>query len=355
MENVSSRRPTLGPKALYHPAMLTMSPHMQRVYDDARGRVLTFDPFGSIYKIMPSAGWCNTDLGARMMQCFAQEPPQELSLFEARFLPIMRWLVEMERVDRRSMERFSAASTHFVFTARCLLELGHTHVSWRFLVFQIHALAPNDRFLREFFAVHIDLNTKIPVRFATRSPPNTPLLDRIFVASDDAPFSRWVWHCYTFHLNAILQIEWTDGQASQERYVGHLEAWGRATRRMPRVTAEMTSRMLQTYVPHDVQDPVLAMKLVSSSRRKLRREQKEDLPPPDDFMCPIHLELMQDPVCTPCGHVFERDAIERVAAQQHHVPEGLWRCPVCRAWLWPGAVREDVSLRRLIRWWKRGR
>lgn len=325
------------------PLSYTFIPHMERLYEEAR------EPMLEKCIWLPEKMYITTEIE----ECFTCEDPEQLSLFESRFLPMMSWIMERDFVDPSNMERFSTAATRLALTVKCLFELGYTHVSWRFFVVSMKTLVHRRYLLCRFFKMYTSREIKLPRRFAMQGFPDTPLLCRLCVANDNAPFMSNAWECYKHHLFALLYIQWNDGYEMQERYVKHLESWGRPLK-MPRVTAEMTSRMLQKYVPDDMQDPVAIMKFISSSRRKRRREQREDLPPPDEFMCPIYLELMEDPVCTPCGHIFEHQAISKIADQSDHTPEGMWRCPVCRACLWPGSVRKDVSLYRLIQWWKRG-
>ena len=42
------------------------------------------------------------------------------------------------------------------------------------------------------------------------------------------------------------------------------------------------------------------------------------------FYCPVTFELFSDPVTSPCGHTFNRDAL----IAMHSV--GQWKCPTCR-------------------------
>ena len=63
----------------------------------------------------------------------------------------------------------------------------------------------------------------------------------------------------------------------------------------------------------------------------VRRERRtslglDELKTPDEFVCPITYEVMQDPVCASDGHTYERSAIEEVLA----LPEARRRSPLTR-------------------------
>jgi len=62
-----------------------------------------------------------------------------------------------------------------------------------------------------------------------------------------------------------------------------------------------------------------------------RRERRtslglDELKTPDEFVCPITYEVMQDPVCASDGHTYERSAIEEVLA----LPEERRKSPLTR-------------------------
>lgn len=64
---------------------------------------------------------------------------------------------------------------------------------------------------------------------------------------------------------------------------------------------------------------------------------------PDDFLCPISLEVMTDPVILPSGHTFERRSIQRWLDGGHRT------CPVTNLPLPPDpTLIPNHALRRLI-------
>ena len=64
---------------------------------------------------------------------------------------------------------------------------------------------------------------------------------------------------------------------------------------------------------------------------------------PDDFRCPISLEVMTDPVILPSGHTFERRSIQR------WLDGGHLTCPVTNLPLPPSPpLIPNHALRRLI-------
>jgi len=76
-----------------------------------------------------------------------------------------------------------------------------------------------------------------------------------------------------------------------------------------------------------------AMREAAEAARRERRTSLglDELKTPDEFVCPITYEVMQDPVCASDGHTYERSAIEEVLA----LPEERRRSPLTRATLQP--------------------
>jgi hypothetical protein len=68
--------------------------------------------------------------------------------------------------------------------------------------------------------------------------------------------------------------------------------------------------------------------------------------PPSNYICPLTLEVMNEPVNDGCGHCFDRDAI--VAWLEYHEMCPISRKPITRRELHP-----SPALRRRIRDWKR--
>jgi hypothetical protein len=73
---------------------------------------------------------------------------------------------------------------------------------------------------------------------------------------------------------------------------------------------------------------------------------KEEAPPPPEFMCPITLDLMQDPVAAPTGITYDRAAIESWL-----LAGGQRACPVTHGELRAGDLVPNHTLRRLIQDW----
>jgi len=71
-----------------------------------------------------------------------------------------------------------------------------------------------------------------------------------------------------------------------------------------------------------------AMHEAAEAARRERRTSLglDELKTPDEFVCPITYEVMQDPVCASDGHTYERSAIEEVLA----LPEERRRSPLTR-------------------------
>ncbi|CAB9503956.1 SAM and U-box domain-containing protein 1 [Seminavis robusta] len=69
--------------------------------------------------------------------------------------------------------------------------------------------------------------------------------------------------------------------------------------------------------------------------------------PPDAFLCPLTLEVMQDPVINrKTGHLFEKKAILR------WIQRGNNTCPLTRLPLELSDLEEDIGLRYEISEWK---
>lgn len=88
-----------------------------------------------------------------------------------------------------------------------------------------------------------------------------------------------------------------------------------------------------------------AMREAVEAARRQRRTSLglDELKTPDDFVCPITYETMQDPVCASDGHTYERSAIEDVLA----LPEPRRRSPLTRATLQP-FVFSNIALKNRI-------
>ncbi|KAL4201821.1 hypothetical protein AMTRI_Chr02g217970 [Amborella trichopoda] len=72
------------------------------------------------------------------------------------------------------------------------------------------------------------------------------------------------------------------------------------------------------------------------------------LQPPDDFKCPISLEIMSDPVILPSGHTFDRASIQRWLDSGHRT------CPITQLPLPPHpTLIPNLSLRSLICLWSK--
>ncbi|KAI3756950.1 hypothetical protein L6452_04482 [Arctium lappa] len=80
-----------------------------------------------------------------------------------------------------------------------------------------------------------------------------------------------------------------------------------------------------------------------SKRNSLGRQPLEPL---QSFFCPITGELMDDPVETPSGHSFERDAIEKWLAVDNNL------CPITKTPLKASALRTNKTLRQSIEEWR---
>lgn len=69
---------------------------------------------------------------------------------------------------------------------------------------------------------------------------------------------------------------------------------------------------------------------------------------PEEFFCPISLEIMQEPVVTTSGHSYERSAIERFLKSREEDPLTRHPCSV-------RDLRPNYSLKTAIESWKRNR
>lgn len=68
---------------------------------------------------------------------------------------------------------------------------------------------------------------------------------------------------------------------------------------------------------------------------------------PDEFICPLTLEVFEDPIMTRTGLSFERKAI-----LEWVVGEGRTTCPITRTPLVPSMMVSNVALRLRIRQWR---
>ena len=68
--------------------------------------------------------------------------------------------------------------------------------------------------------------------------------------------------------------------------------------------------------------------------------------PPCNYICPLTLQLMNEPMNDGCGHCFDRDAI--VAWLEYHE-----MCPISRKPITRRELRPSRALRRRIQEWKR--
>lgn len=68
---------------------------------------------------------------------------------------------------------------------------------------------------------------------------------------------------------------------------------------------------------------------------------------PDEFICPLTLEVFVDPIMTRSGLTFERHAI-----LEWIVNEGNATCPITRTPLFPSMMVPNVALRLRIRNWR---
>jgi len=66
---------------------------------------------------------------------------------------------------------------------------------------------------------------------------------------------------------------------------------------------------------------------------------------PDHFMCPLTMEMMQDPLFSKYGHHFERSAILQWLSQEN-------TCPITRQPLFPSMLIPDNSLRLRMHAWR---
>ena len=68
--------------------------------------------------------------------------------------------------------------------------------------------------------------------------------------------------------------------------------------------------------------------------------------PPQHFVCPITLEVMDHPMAAPDGRRFERSAI------MEWLYFGTGTCPLTRRPLHPQQLREDLKLKEEIQAWR---
>lgn len=68
---------------------------------------------------------------------------------------------------------------------------------------------------------------------------------------------------------------------------------------------------------------------------------------PDDFICPLTLEMMEDPLMTRSGLNFEREVILKWLNQ------GNSTCPLTRTPLSPSMLVPNAALRNRIRQWQK--
>ncbi|XP_076898619.1 U-box domain-containing protein 43-like [Bidens hawaiensis] len=73
---------------------------------------------------------------------------------------------------------------------------------------------------------------------------------------------------------------------------------------------------------------------------------RQPLEPLQSFYCPITGDVMEDPVETPTGHSFEREAIEKWLAAENNV------CPVTKTPLKASALRTNKTLKQSIEEWR---
>lgn len=299
-------------------------------------------------------------------------PPGELpfeSLPETVF-PTLLWVMAGARLSPDQVGRLMSALRMISFQALANIELGKVSISWHAFALQLinwaGAVQPAETailLLRDFFRLQPLTAPKQFVDYATKLYKYDPILvlakrhceqgAKINQESKALNAMHWRQH-------VLILLEQAKTWTEKKRHVDLMEQWYHRSSMIA-----LPSRI--TLIPslQDRLDAVCetsnALKRISGMRRKRRREGGEDMEVPSEFSCPISHEIMQDPVCLPCGHTFERESIEqwsdsqRSSARIAHrgsIPPG-WQCPICRAWLWPGSWREDVSMSRLIRWWQR--
>ncbi|KAL6503065.1 U-box domain-containing protein 13 [Orobanche hederae] len=83
----------------------------------------------------------------------------------------------------------------------------------------------------------------------------------------------------------------------------------------------------------------------SSSKKTLTEGNQKNLVIPDDFRCPISLELMKDPVIVSTGQTYERSCIEKWLEAGHTT------CPKTQQSLTTTALTPNYVLRSLIAQW----
>ena len=75
-------------------------------------------------------------------------------------------------------------------------------------------------------------------------------------------------------------------------------------------------------------------------------EQFSGQEPPDELLCPITFELMEDPVFAADGHTYERRAI------QQSIDTGNMRSPITNAPLENGNLTQNIRMKTQIANWK---
>ncbi|KAL9842348.1 U-box domain-containing protein 12 [Arabidopsis thaliana] len=98
---------------------------------------------------------------------------------------------------------------------------------------------------------------------------------------------------------------------------------------------------VQTYNPN-LDDAPLRLK---SSLPKSRDDDRDMLIPPEEFRCPISLELMTDPVIVSSGQTYERECIKK------WLEGGHLTCPKTQETLTSDIVTPNYVLRSLIAQW----
>ena len=69
---------------------------------------------------------------------------------------------------------------------------------------------------------------------------------------------------------------------------------------------------------------------------------------PDDYICPIRQEIMDDPVTTPCCHTFDKIGIINCFRMSKRVIN----CPICRSPIEEKDLKSNINLKSIIETWK---